>query len=252
MNTTSEMIRLYARQLKIPTFAEYEEILRQADPSADFGTLLLELMKTETASRQENQNKRRLKAAGFPYLKTMDEFDCSQLNAAVSPLFLNELASCQFIRQRQNVVMIGNPGRGKTHLSIALGLKACSQGFNVLFKNAATLSTELCEARDNYRLGKLERTLAKADLLILDELSYLSFNRHQSELLFKVISDRSEKGSTIVTTNLPFSKWTELFENTTMVAALIDRLTFRSHVLDMNGESYRLKSSLQEMEHAAV
>ena len=252
MNTTSEMIRLYARQLKIPTFAEYEKILRQADPSADFGTLLLELMKTETASRQENQNKRRLKAAGFPYLKTLDEFDCSQLNEAVSPLFLNELASCQFIRQRQNVVMIGNPGRGKTHLSIALGLKACSQGFNVLFKNAATLSTELCEARDNYRLGKLERTLANADLLILDELSYLSFNRHQSELLFKVISDRSEKGSTIVTTNLPFSKWTDLFENTTMVAALIDRLTFRSHVLDMNGESYRLKSSLQEMEHAAV
>ena len=252
MNTTSEMIRLYARQLKIPTFAEYEEILRQADPAADFGTLLLELMKTETASRQENQNKRRLKAAGFPYLKTLDEFDCSQLNEAVSPLFLNELASCQFIRQRQNVVMIGNPGRGKTHLSIALGLKACSQGFNVLFKNAATLSTKLCEARDNYRLGKLERTLAKADLLILDELSYLSFNRHQSELLFKVISDRSEKGSTIVTTNLPFSKWTDLFENTTMVAALIDRLTFRSHVLDMNGESYRLKTSLQGLEDAAV
>lgn len=251
MNTTSEMIRLYARQLKIPTFADYEEILRQADPSADFGTLLLELMKTETVSRQENQNKRRLKAAGFPYLKTMDEFDCSQLNEAVSPLFLNELASCQFIRQRQNIVMIGNPGRGKTHLSIALGLKACSQGFNVLFKNAATLSTELCEARDNYRLGKLERSLSKADLLILDELSYLSFNRHQSELLFKVISDRSEKGSTIVTTNLPFSKWTELFENTTMVAALIDRLTFHSHVLDMNGESYRLKSSLQEMEKAS-
>lgn len=206
MNTTSEMIRLYARQLKIPTFAEYEEILRQADPSADFGTLLLELMKTETASRQENQNKRRLKAAGFPYLKTLDEFDFNQLNEAVSPLFLNELASCQFIRQRQNIVMVGNPGRGKTHLSIALGLKACSQGFNVLFKNAATLSTELCEARDNYRLGKLERTLAKADLLILDELSYLSFNRHQSGLLFKVISDRSEKGSTIVTTNLPFSQ----------------------------------------------
>ena len=163
-------------------------------------------MKTETASRQENQNKRRLKAAGFPYLKTLDEFDFNQLNEAVSPLFLNELASCQFIRQRQNIVMVGNPGRGKTHLSIALGLKACSQGFNVLFKNAATLSTELCEARDNYRLGKLERTLAKADLLILDELSYLSFNRHQSELLFKVISDRSEKGSTIVTTNLPFSQ----------------------------------------------
>ncbi len=177
----------------------------------------------------------------------MDEFDSSQLNDSVSPVFLNELASSQFISAKQNVVMIGNPGRGKTHLAIALGLKACSQGYNVLFENAATLSTELCEAKDNYRLGKLERTLAKADLLILDELSYLSFNRHQSELLFKVISDRSEKSSTIVTTNLPFSKWTDLFENTTMVASLIDRLTFRSHVLDMNGDSYRLKATIQGM-----
>ena len=246
MNPNAELIRLYAKQLKIPTFAEYAEVLRRADPSADFAELLLELMKAETESRQENQNRRRLKAAGFPYLKTMEEFDCSQLNDAVSPVFLNELASCQFISGRQNVVMIGNPGRGKTHLSIALGLKACTQGYNVLFKNAATLSTELCGTKDNYRLGKLERTLAKADLLILDELSYLSFNRHQSELLFKVISDRSEKSSTIVTTNLPFSKWTDLFENTTMVAALIDRLTFRSHILDMNGDSYRLRSTLQD------
>ena len=246
MNTNNELIRLYAKQLKIPTFADYSEVLRQADPSSDFSDLLLELMKAESISRQENQNRRRLKAAGFPYLKTMEEFDCKELNDTISPLFLQELSSCQFIEKRQNIVMIGNPGRGKTHLSIALGLKACSQGYNVLFKNAATLSTQLCEAKDNYHLGKLERTLAKADLLILDELSYLSFNRHQSELLFKVISDRSEKASTIVTTNLPFSKWTDLFENTTMVAALIDRLTFRSHVLDMNGNSYRLKATIKE------
>lgn len=246
MNTKEEIVRLYAKQLRIPSFAEYTEILRQVDPASDFADLLIELMKAELNSRQENQNRRRLKAAGFPYLKTMEEFDCSQLNDAVSPLFLQELASCQFIKNKQNVIMIGNPGRGKTHLAIALGLKACADGYNVLFKNAATLSTELCEAKDNYRLGKLERSLAKADLLILDELSYLSFNRHQSELLFKVISDRSEKSSTIVTTNLPFSKWTELFENTTMVAALIDRLTFRSYVLDMNGESYRLKATMKD------
>lgn len=246
MNVADELIRLYAKQLKVPSFAEYQEVLRQAAPSDGFADLLLELMKAEMASRQENQNRRRLKAAGFPYLKTLEEFDCSQLNDTVSPLFLQELASCQFIHNRQNIVMISNPGRGKTHLSIALGLKACAQGHNVLFKNAATLSTQLCEAKDNYHLGKLERTLAKADLLILDELSYLSFNRHQSELLFKVISDRSEKSSTIVTTNLPFSKWTDLFENTTMVAALIDRLTFHSHVLNMNGDSYRLKATMQD------
>ena len=189
MNANEELIRLYAKQLKIPTFADYSEVLRHAEPSADFATLLLELMKLETQSRQENQNRRRLKAAGFPYLKSLEEFDCTQLNEAVSPMFLQELSSCQFIHNKQNVIMIGNPGRGKTHLAIALGLKACTQGYHVLFKNAATLSTELCEAKDNYHLGKLERTLAKADLLILDELSYLSFNRHQSELLFKVISD---------------------------------------------------------------
>ena len=245
MNTNEELIRLYSKQLKIPTFADYKEILRQADPASDFSALLLELMKAETLSRQENQNRRRLKAAGFPYLKTVEEFDCGQLNNNVSPMFIQELSSCEFIQNRQNIIMIGNPGRGKTHLAIALGIKACSQGYRVLFKNAATLSTELCEAKDTYHLGRLERNLSKADLLIVDELSYLSFNKYQSELLFKVISDRSEKTSTIVTTNLPFSRWTDLFENTTMVAALIDRLTFRSHVLDMNGESYRLKSTMQ-------
>ena len=128
MNTVDELIRLHAKQLKIPSFAEYHEVLRQADPSAGFSDILLELMKAEALSRQENQNRRRLKAAGFPYLKTMEEFDVSQLSDAVSPLFLQELASCQFVQNKQNVIMIGNPGRGKTHLSIALGLKACARG----------------------------------------------------------------------------------------------------------------------------
>ena len=137
--------------------------------------------------------------------------------------------------------MIGNPGRGKTHVAIGLGLKACAAGKSVLFKNAASLSTELSEARDNYSLGKLEKKICNVDLLILDEMGYVSFDRYQSELLFKVIADRSERGSTIVTTNLAFSEWTTLFENTAMVAALVDRLTFKSYVLDMNGDSYRLE-----------
>ena len=240
MDAKEEQIRLYARQLKIPTFANYRDILRQCKPEANFTDLLLDLMMAEASSRQEKQTKRRLKAAAFPFQKTLDDFDMTQLNPSVSPVFLQELASCKFIEDRQNIVMIGNPGRGKTHIAIALGVKACLQGYRVLFKNASTLSTELTEARDNYQLGRLERQLAKADLLILDELSYLSFNKFESDLLFKVISDRSERSSTIVTTNLPFSKWTDLFESTTMVAALVDRLTFRSHVLDMNGSSYRL------------
>ena len=112
-------------------------------------------------------------------------------------------------------------------------------GYSVRFNTAATLATELVEASDYKRLSKLERQLASVDLLIIDELSYLSFNRHQSDLLFKVISDRSEKGSIIITTNLEFSKWTDLFDNPTMVSALVDRITFRSHVLNMNGDSYR-------------
>jgi len=240
IDSREEQIRMLARQLKIPTFGNYSDILRQCKSDADFSDLLLELMLAESASRQENQTKRRLKVAGFPFQKTLDEFDMSQLNDSVSPVFLRELASCKFIQERKNIVMIGNPGRGKTHIAIALGIRACLQGFRVLFKNASTLSVELTEARDNYQLGKLERQLEKTDLLILDELSYLSFNRYESDLLFKVLSDRSERTSTIVTTNLPFSRWTELFENTTMVSALVDRLTFRSHVLDMNGPSFRL------------
>ena len=225
IDAREEQIRLLSKQLKLPTFASYTDILRQSQPNADFSDLLLDLLMAETATRQENQNRRRLKAAGFPYQKSLDDFDFSQLNPSVSPIFLQELASCKFIDERKNIVMIGNPGRGKTHTSIAIGLKACLLGYRVLFKNAGTLSTELAEARDAYQLGRIERQLEKTDLLILDELSYMSFNKYESELLFKVISDRSERSSTIVTTNLPFSRWTELFENTTMVSALVDRLT---------------------------
>ena len=128
-------------------------------------------------------------------------------------------------------------------MAIGICLKACAIGKSVLFKKAASLSTELSEAKDNYALGKLEKRIQKVDLLIIDEMGYVSFDRFQLELLFKVIADKSERGSTIVTTNLAFSEWTNLFENTTMVAALVDRLTFRSYVLDMNGNSYRLDHS---------
>ena len=241
-----EQIKLLAKQLKLPTFANYMDILRQAKADADFSDLLLDLLLAEASARQENQNRRRLKAAAFPYQKTLDDFDFSQLNESVSPVFIQELASCKFIDEHKNIVLIGNPGRGKTHISIAIGLKACLQGYRVLFKNAGTLSTELTEARDAYQLGRIERLLDKTDLLILDELSY---NKYESELLFKVISDRSERSSTIVTTNLPFSRWTELFENGTMVSALVDRLTFRSHVLDMSGPSYRLLTAQADTGH---
>lgn len=235
-----DQIRMYAKLLKIPTFTTYKEALRQLPPDSDIGKILLSLMKTEYEQRQENQNLRRLKRAGFPFTKTLEELELSRYSGSINEIFMNELASCKFIKDRRNITMLGNPGRGKTHMAIGLGLKACSMGMSVLFKNAYSLSTELSEARDNYSLGKLEKRIQKADLLILDEMGYVSFDRYQSELLFKIIADRSERGSIIVTTNLPFSEWTTLFENTAMVAAMIDRLTFQSYVLDMNGESYRL------------
>jgi DNA replication protein DnaC len=241
-----DQIRMLSKQLKVPTFVNYTELLRQTDPDSDFGELLLALMKAEYEQRQENQNFRRLKQAGFPFTKTLDELDITRYSGQISEIFVNELASCKFIKEHRNITMLGNPGRGKTHMAIGLGLKACSLGMSVLFKNAASLSTELTEAKDNYSLGRLEKKIQRADLLILDEMGYVSFDRYQSELLFKIIADRSERGSIIITTNLPFSEWTSLFENTAMVAAMIDRLTFQSYVLDMNGESYRLAKTKQK------
>jgi len=248
VNPLKETIKLYAKQLRTPTFPGYEKVVRQLAPGDGYDKFLCELMKLEVIQRQEAGQKRRIKKARFPFMKTLDEFDYSRLEH-VSESFIFELASCDFIKNRQNVVMIGNPGSGKSHISIGLGLKACHAGFNVRFYTAVNLANELAEAIQFHRLSKLEKILAKTDLLILDELSYLTFNRHQSEMLFQVISERAERASIIITTNLEFSNWTELFENEIMVAALIDRVTFRSHILNMNvKESYRLEKTLSGKE----
>ncbi|WP_353892770.1 IS21-like element helper ATPase IstB [Proteinivorax hydrogeniformans] len=238
ININEETIALYAKQLRVPTFNRYKDVIRQLDNNKSYDAFLIELLKMEAESRRESSQKRKIKAAKFPYMKTLDELDLSRYEH-VSEACFHELGTCDFVRKRQNIVMIGNTGRGKTHFSIALGIKACMQGMNVKFYTAANLSNELIEATEYKRLLKLEKQLSKTDLLIIDEMSYLTFNRHQSELLFKVVADRAEKRSVIVSTNFKFSEWTKLFENETMVSALVDRLTFRSHVLNMNGTSYR-------------
>ena len=202
-----EMIRLYAKQLRLPTFNNYEKVIRQLSVDDGYAQFLIELMKQELAERSAAGQKRRIKTAKFPTLKTLDAFDMARLEN-VSKSTIQQLASCDFIKQRQNIVMIGNPGSGKTHLSI-------------------------------------EKSLSKIDLLIIDELSYLTFNRYQSEMLFQIISERSERASVIISTNLEFSQWTQLFENEMLLAALIDRVTFRSFVLNMNcSSSYRIDSTL--------
>ncbi|HOA20532.1 MAG TPA: IS21-like element helper ATPase IstB [Sedimentibacter sp.] len=242
-NNLEQSIEMYSKRLKTPTFNQYKDVIRQLDKNQGYEDFLLSLLKTEYDSRTEKSQQRKIKTAGFPYIKTIDELDTSRFEHISEP-FVKELANCDFIKKRQNIVMVGNPGTGKTHLSIALGIKACMQGFNVKFYTAANLANELIEAQEYKKLIRLEKQISKAELLIIDELSYLTFNRHQSELLFKVIADRAERQSVIVSTNLKFSDWLSMFENQTMVTALIDRLTFRSHVLNMNSEnSYRAEHS---------
>ena len=239
-----EMIKLYAKQLRLPTFNNYEKVIRQLSADDGYAQFLIELMKQELAERSAAGQKRRIKAAKFPTLKTLDAFDMTRLEN-VNESTIQQLVSCDFKKQRQNIVMIGNPGSGKTHLSIALGMNACEAGYRVKFYTAVNLAAELAEAVQMNRLSKLEKSLSKIDLLIIDELSYLTFNRYQSEMLFQIISERSERTSVIISTNLEFSQWTQLFENEMLLAALIDRVTLRSFVLNMNcSSSYRIDSTL--------
>ena len=234
-------LKYYAKELKLPTFGNLEEAVREYRAGQSLEEFVLELLKREYDARQEKKRQSRLKRAHFPLTKTLEEFDLTKLQH-VKPEYVKQLASCDFIERHENLVLVGNPGTGKTHLMIAIGVKACLLGYKVLFYSATTLASELKEARDSYQLRRLEKTISGTDLLLLDELSYARFSQEESELIFKVIAERSERTSTVITTNLEFSKWTEMFTNTTLVAALVDRLTYRSHILNMNGKSYRLQS----------
>ena len=237
-----ESIKYYAKELRLPTFASPQRLISQFEAGQSLEDFILAMMKEEYEHRKENQRRRRVRKAAFPIVKTMEEFDLKAL-AHVRPDYVKQLASGEFIDRHENIVMIGNPGTGKTHLMTAIGYRACLDGRSVLFKSASTLATELKEAKDNYQLRKMEKAIAAVDLLLLDELSYTSFGQEASELLFKIIAERSERSSTIITTNLEFSKWVDMFSSQTLVAALVDRLTFHSHILNMNGKSYRLKGA---------
>jgi DNA replication protein DnaC len=241
-----ELIKLHAKQLKLPTVSRYEEVLRQAEEQGwGYEQFLCELMSREVEQRQLNQQARRMRAARFPLKKSLDDFDFKNL-PHVEEAVVWQLATGEFIDRHENIIMIGNPGTGKTHLAIGLGIRLCKQKYKVLFYTAANLVTELVEARDDHRLSRLEQKLEKVDLLIVDELSYLTFSKSQSELLFHVLSIRNERGSVIITTNLEFSRWGELFPNSMLTAALIDRLTHHAHILNMNAESYRFKQRLSK------
>jgi len=234
----------HLRQLKLPTvLREYEKVAAEAARDGlDHIRFLLRLVELELIDRERRMVERRIRAARFPAVKSFDTFDFTAIPSLNKPLVL-ELARCEYVVARENIIAIGNSGTGKTHACLALGLAACQRGFSVAFTTAAGLVHQLMEARDEKRLLRLQAQLSAVKLLIVDELGYVPLSQTGAELLFEVFSQRHERASTIVTSNLPFDEWTSIFGNQRLTGALLDRLTHHVHILEMNGESYRLRQS---------
>lgn len=231
--------------------AEHEKLAREAaDKDEPYEGYLLHLTELEVAARAANAVAARIRAAGFPVHKDLDTYDFTALPALPKQKML-ELARGEWIAQRFNCCLIGNAGTGKTHLAIALGLAACRQGRHVRFATAAGLVNLLEEAHQQHRLERLLAQLDRAELLIIDELGYLSFSRTGAELLFQVFADRYERKSLLITSNLAFGEWAQVFQGERMTAALLDRLTHRCHIFEMNGESYRFRESMKAKKEPA-
>lgn len=225
--------------------AEFEKLAREAGAASEsYEQYLLRLTELEVAARASNALQARIKQAGFPIHKDFDTFDFTAAPWLNKPKLL-ELGRGEWIDQCANVCLVGSVGTGKTHLATALGLAACRQGRRVRFFTAATLVNRLEEAQKQYQLERLLTQLDRTELLICDELGYLSFSRAGAELLFQVFADRYERASLLITTNLPFSEWGQIFQGERMTAALLDRLTHRCQIFEMNGESYRFRESMK-------
>jgi DNA replication protein DnaC len=242
--TPQVLLGHHLKSLKLPTFLrEYDKLARQcAAEGVDHVRYLLRLAELEMIDREQRLVERRIRAARFPAVKSLDSYDFTALPSLNKALVL-ELARCEYLARRENVIALGNAGTGKTHIALGLGLAACQKGLAVGFATAAALVHELIEARDEKRLLRLQRQLAACQLLIIDELGYVPLSPTGAELLFELFSQRYERGSVIVTSNLPFDEWTSVFGSERLTGALLDRLTHHVHILEMNGESYRLRQS---------
>ena len=192
---------------------------------------------------------RRIKAAKFPAVKSLDSFDFKAI-PALNKMQVLELARCEWVERRENVIALGPSGTGKTHIALGLGLSACQKGLSVGFVTAAALVHELMEARDKRRLLRLQKQMVSHKLLIIDELGFVPLSKTSAELLFELISQRYERGATLITSNLPFEEWTETFGSERLTGALLDRLTHHVNILEMNGESYRLGQSKARQDKA--
>lgn len=238
------LLRHNLKTLRLPTMlSEYAKLSREAaEKDEDYESYLLKLSELEVNQRGANAIMSRIKNAAFPVLKDLETFDFT-LTPAISKQKVLELSRCQWIDEKSNLCCVGNSGTGKTHVAVALGQAACRAGKRVKFYTAATLVNQLEEAQKLYRLERMLLMLNKIDLLIIDELGYISFSRSGAELLFQVFADRYERGSILITSNLPFGEWGQIFQGDRMTAALLDRLTHRCTIFEMNGESYRFRES---------
>ena len=242
--TPQVLLSHHLKQLKLPTvLREYDKVARDcARDGVDHPRYLLRLVELELIDRERRVVERRIRQARFPATKSLDTFDFTVI-PGLNKMLVLELVRGEFILRRENIIALGNSGTGKTHVALALGLAACQKGFSVAFTTAAALVHQLMEARDEKRLLKLQRELQAVKLLIVDELGYVPLSATGAELLFEVLSQRYERGSTIVTSNLPFEDWTSVLGSERLTGALLDRLTHHVHILTMNGDSYRLKQS---------
>ena len=247
--TTGVLIELRAnlKALKLSTMARnLEALFRQARESGiDYEEFLIELTTAELQARGESRLARRIREAKFPLLKPMETFDLNAVPELDIRLF-RDLAGSGYIHEKRNVIFLGRSGAGKTHMATALGLEACGNNFRTRFVTCYGLVNELIEARQERALQRLLQRYSRYDLLILDELGYIPFSKEGSELLFQVLAERHEKGSVMITTNLGFADWTQVFGDPVMTGALLDRLTHKAHIINCNWDSYRLKQSLKE------
>ena len=232
------------KSLRLPTVVrEYAKLAKQAAAEGlDHVQFLARLIELEMIDRERRMIERRIKAAKFPAVKSLDSFDFKAI-PALNKMQVLELARCEWVDRRENVIALGPSGTGKTHVALGLGLAACQKGLSVGFVTAAALVHELMEARDDRRLLRLQKQMVSHKLLIIDELGFVPLSKTGAELLFELISQRYERGATLITSNLPFDEWTETFGSERLTGALLDRLTHHVNILEMNGESYRLGQS---------
>lgn len=243
---TNMLLDTYLKELRLPTFLrhyrKFAEEAAQANHSYD--RFLLALAEQEIAQRERNRIERRIKAARFPVLKELADFDFSCISGPNKQRVL-ELARGSYIHKAEPILMVGNPGLGKTHVAIALALAACRQGHKVRFYNAAGLVNELILAQDEHCLPRFLATALKQHLIVLDELGFIPFSPTGAQLIFQFCSALYERVAMLVTTNLRFADWTQVFGDERLTAALLDRLTHKAHILEFVGESYRFRERMQ-------